>query len=589
MAADGQEALHSTLDSDNPEWYFEPTTSKKKAAYAFWREFLSKRWAMYFLGLISVIITNLMQVLSSRSIGWSLDFFTKDPLPTWLVGTSQESTFTRLIIFLLGIRVIVFFGRWGWRMTFARQTHFASAQLKSKIWKHAKYFNEHDLQTIFTKGPMMNASTSDVSSARFIFGFTMVAITDVAFLGIFTLWAMLEIHVTLTLVSLGTLLFLPPAIRWLSEREITRYVKAQDFLSVFNDLSSQVISTIRLQRMTQTGDFWKGKLELAAKTYKSLKLDAIKTSLLFIPAFGFTSLVSYAVLFTLGLKYYFDGVLTLGDFLAMQSLIFLIQDPLFELGFIISEWRKGIASLQRLMTVFLHGQEEHLINDGQPLPEKFGDVVISLKNVSFAYQKSPLTIINDFNLELKAGEKLGIVGPIGTGKTTLVNLMSGLERKIKSGNISILGQSYNYYDHSNLRASIAVVPQKPFLFAETIAQNIKMDIELTDEELWHVLWVAGLDEDVRNFEKKLETPLGEWGINLSGGQKQRLTLARALARKPRILFMDDCLSAVDTVTEEKILSRLNKELKGLTAVWVAHRESTLKYCDRIIHLEEAAL
>lgn len=589
MAADGQETPHSRLDSDNPEWFFEPSRPKKKAAYAFWREFLSKRWSMYFLGLIAVIVTNLMQVLSSRSIGWSLDFFTKDPLPTWLAGANEEITFVRLLVFLLAIRIIVFIGRWGWRMTFARQTHFASAELKRKIWRHTKYFGEHDLQTIFTKGPMMNASTSDVSSARFIFGFTMVAITDVAFLGLFTVWAMLEIHVTLTLVSLGTLILLPPAIRWLSEREITRYVKAQDFLSVFNDLSSQVISTIRLQRMTQTGDFWKGKLEDAAKTYKNLKLDAVKTSLLFIPAFGITSLVSYAVLFTLGLKYYFDGVLTLGDFLAMQSLIFLIQDPLFELGFIISEWRKGIASLQRLMTVFMHTQEEHLIQDGMPLPEKFSDIVISLKDVSFAYQKSQQTIIKNFNLELKAGEKLGIVGPIGTGKTTLVNLMSGLERKIKSGEVSILGQSYDYFDHTNLRSSIAVVPQKPFLFAETIGSNIRMSMELSDEELWHVLWVAGLDEDVRGFEKQLETPLGEWGINLSGGQKQRLTLARALARKPRLLFMDDCLSAVDTVTEEKILSRLNKELHGLTAVWVAHRESTLKYCDRIIHLEEATL
>ncbi len=587
MAADG-EAPHSTLDSDNPEWFFEPNKEKRKAAYAFWRRFVSKRWLMYVLGLISVIITNLMQVLSSRSIGWSLDFFTKDPLPHWLEGTSTESTFSRLIIFLLIIRILVFFGRWGWRMTFARQTHFASAELKRKIWRHAKYFGEHDLQTLFTKGPMMNASTSDVSSARFIFGFTMVAVTDVLFLGIFTVWAMLEIHVELTLVALGTLLFLPPAIKWLSEREISRYIKAQDFLSVFNDLSSQVISTIRLQRMTQTGDFWKRKLEDAADTYKGLRLHAVKTSLLFIPAFGFTSLVSYAVLFTLGLKYYFDGVLSLGDFLAMQSLIFLIQDPLFELGFIISEWRKGVASLQRLMTVYMHDQEEHLIKDGESLPQEFSKTVISLKNLSFSYPKSTHSIIQNFDLDLKLGEKLGIVGPIGTGKTTLVNIMSGLERNIQSGEVKILDHNYSYFDHSNLRNSIAVVPQKPFLFAETIGQNIKMDIELSDKELWHVLWVAGLDEDIRGFEKQLETPLGEWGINLSGGQKQRLTLARALARKPRVLFMDDCLSAVDTVTEEKILTRLNQELKGLTAVWVAHRESTLKYCDRIIHLNEVS-
>lgn len=580
--ADGEKPINN--EEDNPEWFFEPTVEKRKAAYAFWREFVAKRWVMYALGFVSVLITNSMQVLSSRSIGWTLDFFTKEDIPAWLKGVNNQSTFVRLIVFLLIIRFLVFVGRWAWRMTFARQTHFASAELKRKIWKHARHLGEHELQTVFTKGPMMNASTSDVSSARFIFGFTMVAITDVLFLGIFTVWAMLEIDPTLTFVSLGTLLFLPPAIRWLSEREINRYIKAQEFLSRFNDLSSQVIATIRLQRMTQTGGFWKGKLEEAADTYRGLKLHAVKTSLMFIPAFGFASLISYAVLFTLGLNYVFSGRLTLGDFLAMQALIFLIQDPLFELGFIISEWRKGVASLQRLMTVFLHPPEEHLYRAGADIPKNSKLSVIKLTDISFRYPGSIHSVLNDFNLELKAGEKLGLVGAIGTGKSTLVGIMSGLERRVENGNVEFFERSYADYSHQELRSYISVVPQKPFLFAETISANICMDLELTNEQIWHALWVAGLDEDIKGFPKQLDTPLGEWGINLSGGQKQRLTLARALARKPRILFMDDCLSAVDTVTEEKILTRLNSELKDLTAVWVAHRESTLKYCDRIIHL-----
>lgn len=581
--ADGE---NPNIDNDNPEWFFEPSPEKRKAAYSFWFKFVRERWVMYALGLFAVFVTNVMQVLSSRSLGWTLDFFTKEPLPSWLTAESTEATFVRLLVFLFSIRFLVFIARWGWRMTFARQTHFASAELKRKIWSHARHLGEHELQTVFTKGPMMNASTSDVSSARFIFGFTLVAITDVVFLGVFTVWAMVEIDPMFTLVSLGTLLFLPPAIKWLSEREITRYVMAQDFLSRFNDLSSQVVATIRLQRMTQTGGFWKRKLEEAADTYRGLRLDAVKTSLMFIPAFGFASLVSYAVLFTLGLHYVFEGRLTLGDFLAMQALIFLIQDPLFELGFIISEWRKGVASLQRLMTVYLHPQEEHLYRAGSTPQEKESGVVVSVKDITFRYPGTLRPILSNYDLELNYGERLGVVGPIGTGKSTLLAIMSGLERRLETGKVEFLGKNYDEYSHHDLRRMISVVPQKPFLFAETIASNVRMDLNLTDEEVWHVLWVAGLDEDVKGFPKQLETPLGEWGINLSGGQKQRLTLARALARKPRVLFMDDCLSAVDTVTEEKILSRLNRELKGLTAVWVAHRESTLKYCDRIVRFGE---
>src|SRR5690606_32987260 len=130
-------------------------------------------------------------------------FFTNEPLPTWLTADSNEATFIRLLVFLFLIRFLVFLARWGWRMTFARQTHFASAELKRKIWSHARHLGEHELQTVFTKGPMMNASTSDVSSARFIFGFTLVAITDVVFLGVFTVWAMVEIDPMFTAVSLG--------------------------------------------------------------------------------------------------------------------------------------------------------------------------------------------------------------------------------------------------------------------------------------------------------------------------------------------------------------------------------------------------
>ena len=140
-----------------------------------------------------------------------------------------------------------------------------------------------------------------------------------------------------------------------------------------------------------------------------------------------------------------------------------------------------------------------------------------------------------------------------------------------------------------MRKSICFVPQKPFLFASTIRENICMDRDFSDEEVWHALEVAGLTRDVKAFPDPLDTPLGEWGINLSGGQKQRLTLARALARKPHLLFLDDCLSAVDTVTEDRILKGLDKELSETTLVWVAHRDSTLKYCNRVIEMKGEVL
>ena len=564
---------------------FDPSPSKRRAAYRLWFDFIVRNKWKYILGFGSIILTSVMQVLGSRSLGWTLDFFTEDSLPVWLSGSDQQSSFIRLLVFLLAIRLFLLLGRWVWRLTFARQTHYAASELKSKIWTYGSKLRARDLQSTFTKGLMMNASTSDAASGRLIFGFTLVAFFDVIFLTFFTIWAMLAIDSFFTVAALSALIALPPLIKWLSEREIIRYVMVQDFLSHFNDLTSQAVSTIGLQRMTHTGLFWKRQLDAAARKHRELRLSAAQTSLMFIPTIGLGSLVSYIVLFTLGLHYVFIGKFTLGDFIAMQALIFLIQNPLFELGFIISEWRKGVTSLQRLVTIYNHPSEPFLAYTTSA-PKKFtSDIVIALKDVTFRYPNSSRAILNNYSIDLKRCERLGIMGSIGAGKSTLVAIMAGLERDIERGKVKFFDFEFDQYSHPDLRQVISMVPQKPFLFADTIAANIKMDLILSDEQIWHALWVAGLDEDVKTFPLQLATPLGEWGVNLSGGQKQRLSLARAFARGPKVLFMDDCLSAVDTVTEEKILDRLNRELEDLSAVWVAHRESTLKYCDRIIRLD----
>lgn len=533
-----------------------------------------------------MVLTNMMQVIWTRGLGWIIDFFSGDPFPDFFVKGTKQETFTNIFIVLFFSRLFLFVGRWGWRVTLARQTHFAAAKLRRGIFEASRFFPRRDLDKKFTKGLLMNASTSDVNAARFIFGFTLVAVVDVVFLGIFTIWAMLSIHVEMTLWSLGVLIFLPFFVKKLSAIEIDKYTGAQEFLTVFNDLASQVISTIRLQRLTQTGEFWRLRLEGTAEEYRKQRLSAVYTSLLYSPLMGAVYFVSYLVIFILGIRLVFSGGMSIGGFMAMQGLIFLVQDPLFELGFIISDWQKGKKSLQRLSEIYLHKKEDWLLQkDGSPLKPQ--TEVLRASNINFAYEEGR-NIITDFNLSLKQGERLGIKGPIGTGKTTLVSILSGLERDNK-GEVLYCGKTFNEYDHHEVRKSVCFVPQKPFLFASSIRENICMDRTFTDEEVWHALEVAGLKKDVSNFPDQLETPLGEWGINLSGGQKQRLTLARALARKPHLLFLDDCLSAVDTVTEDKILKGLDRELNDTTLVWVAHRDSTLKYCDRVIEMQGEVL
>ena len=551
--------------------------------FTLWLSYLKKHWKIYSIGCFFVLITNIMQVLSVRYFGWIIDFFNgKDPpFNFFLEQKSQTEKFYFLFFFLIAVRALLTIGRSGWRLSLARQTHFASSWLRENIWNCARFFKSEDLQNEFSKGNLMNNSNSDVSSSRFLFGFTLVAMMDVFMLGLITLGTMLFIDVKLTICSILILIFLPFFIKKLSKSEIKKYKVAQDSLSYFNELSTLAVSTTRLQRLTHTGRAWSKKLIVEAEKYRAMRLNAIKTSLLYTPVMGGASVLSYAVLFGIGIRQVFVGEITVGEFISMQGLIFLLQDPLMELGFIISEWKKGFTSLERLVRVYNHPQDKTLMRSGEIKETSFN--ILDVKNLHFKYQSKDHEIIRNLSFTLKKGEKLGITGPIGAGKTTLIQLISGLERRFR-GEIEFLGKPFDVFGHEDIRKKIIIVPQKSFLFADSIRNNITMDHQMEDEHIWHHLELAGLKSEIENFSDGLDTELGEWGVNLSGGQKQRLTLARALSRKPELLILDDCLSAVDTVTEEFILENLKKEFNETTMVWIAHRKSTLRYCDRILEL-----
>ncbi len=547
-----------------------------------WKSFLKDRWITYSFGAFSVLLTNLMQIFAPKNIGWIVDFFAKKPVPQFLTGSSDKETFLFLFIALVVSRILINIFRFMWRVTLGRQTHYAAADLRRDVWEHVRFFKKEDLDRKFTKGVLMSASASDSLSARFVFGFTLVAISDVAFLGIFTFLTMAFIDFPMAIMSFVILLFVPIFVRKLSKKEVEQYRQIQDTLSHFNDLSSQAVSTIKLQRLTQTGPFWERRLMNVADTHRQQRLKGIGLSLMYIPIMGVASIVSYIVLFVMGIYFTFSGRMTVGEFISMQGLVFLLHDPLMSLGFIISEWKKGFTALERLSEIYQREKEQFLLNEGVTIVEDCDEAILDVRDLSFTYKDSS-PLFKELNFKLKKGERLGITGAIGSGKTTLISILTGLERH-NGGEVHFFGRPFSEYNHQDLRKFIGHVHQKAFLFADSIRVNVTMDRELSDEEVWKYLDLAGFKEDVEKFPNKLQTQLGEWGINLSGGQKQRLTLARALARKPKLLFLDDCLSAVDTITEERILKNLDEHLKDVTMVWVAHRKSTLKYCDHTFEL-----
>lgn len=549
-----------------------------------WKSYLFEHWVVYSLGALSVLLTNLMQVLAPKNIGWIIDFMTNRSVPKILTSNDSRQTFINLFLVLILSRVLINVFRFMWRITLGRQTHYACGMLKRDVWQNVRFFKKNDLDRKFTKGVLMNASASDTNSARFVFGFTLVAVFDVIFLGIITFFTMAAIHIPMAIFSFLILFFVPIFVRKLSEREVSQYRLIQDTLSVFNDLSSQAVSTIKLQRLTQTGPFWERRLMAIAEKHRVQKLKGIDLSLLYIPVMGIASIISYIFLFVLGIVFTFNGKMTVGEFISMQGLIFLLHEPLMSLGFLVSEWKKAFTALDRLSEIYLNEKDPNLLNDGDQLIESSDESILEVKDLSFYFEESNPLFLN-LNFSLQKGDRLGITGPIGAGKSTLLSILTGLHREVAQGSVSVLGKPFSAYSHENLRNYIGLVGQKPFLFADSIRVNVSMDANLSDQEIWMFLSLAGLKEDVESFPNKLDTQLGEWGINLSGGQKQRLTLARALAKRPKLLFLDDCLSAVDTITEEKILKNLDHHLKDVTLVWVAHRKSTLKYCNQTFELK----
>ncbi len=557
----------------------------KKQARKLFFNFFKKHWIVYLLGFLSLSLTNSMMILNARILGFIIDLFEKKKIPTFMdkFFDNPKDAFLYLFLSMILAYILIMIGRIGWRWTLARQTHKAAYMLNEKIWDCCRFFKTKDLDRIFTKGYLMNSGTSDVGQARMLFGFTMVAIFDVITNVLFIPFAMLSVNVPITICTMGILIFLPVVIRKISEKEIKKYEVAQEELSKFNDLASQTISTMRLQRISQIGSFWLKKILVASGSYRLKRLSYVYNTLNYDLVMGGVKVISYIVIFFMGLYYIYKGSMSIGDFIALHGLIYIFYNVLEEMGYIIAEYNSNFTSLARLCKLFTWPIDNNLIKtvDGDEIDKTKN--VLEINNLSFSYDDTSKNILSDFNLIIEKGDRLGITGPIGSGKSSIINILSGLERNIQ-GSVKFFGKSFNQYSHKKLRSIIGYIPQKPFIFADTIYNNVSMDRNLSEEEVWKYLKITCFEKEVRALEDGLYTFLGEWGINLSGGQKQRLSIARALARRPILLFLDDCLSAVDVETEEVILDQLNKELKDTTLIWIAHRKSSLKYCQKVLEL-----
>jgi len=540
------------------------------------------RWWVYVVGILGVLCTNTCEVLVPKFVQYFVDFISKKQTPSFLqsISSQKEIGFYLLGGFFLSIFFLAL-SRVVWRLFLGQETHYSTASMKSAIFDRARFLPLGRISTDLNPGHLMNISASDVTRARYVFGWLLVGSADVLFLGLLSIGFMANLDFSLSLICLFYIPFLPFALKNLAKLEEKYHKESQQELSILNDASNQSVASIRLQKLTGSYSYWQKHLALLSESFRSKKLKVIIVSLKLFLINSALPLLSFTMLMIFGLPKVISGQMSIGEFIAFQSYLLIIQAPLMELGTIISEWQQCLGSLKRICSVLQEKEVNNLRKNGDKV--KSSPAVYSVKNLSFSYPGTQQKILSNLSFEVKKGQRLGIHGPIGSGKSTLLQIMSGHILN-SSGEIYFNGNNPQNLDHRDFKKHMRSVPQKSFLFADTLRNNLSMGTSYSDQELWRVLDIVEIKSEVEKMHNKLDTLLGEWGVNLSGGQKQRVCLARALLNAPKVLLLDDCLSAVDTLKEEQILNNLEKHFKNETLIWVAHRKSTLRLCSEFLEL-----
>ncbi|MBY0503796.1 MAG: ABC transporter ATP-binding protein/permease [Bryobacteraceae bacterium] len=432
-------------------------------------------------------------------------------------------------------------------------------------------------------GDIMTRLTSDLNAVRMMQGPGVMYWCETVFTFVLAVAVMASTDWRLTLAALLPAPLISYAVVHFGQKIHRRFEAIQ---SMFSSISSRVqenLSGVRVIRAYVQEEAELRRFESLNRDYIARNLKLVRDTGIFYPLLG--ALVSLTFLIVLG----FGGVrvlagkLTFGEFVMFQGYMNMLVWPLIAFGWVTNLTQRGTASLKRLKEILDEVPTIAAPTTGaRPLPQPLRGE-IEFRDVRLEYNGRPA--VDGISLRIPAGQTLAIVGPTGCGKTTLVSLIPRL-RDPSSGTVLLDGIDLRELDPAALREAIGLVPQETFLFSTTLADNIAFgDREASQARIEAAATAAGLAIDIAGFPLGYQTLVGERGISLSGGQKQRTAIARALLRQPRILILDDALSSVDTVTEDRILHALAQETAGRTAILISHRVSTVKDAHQIVVLE----
>ena len=490
---------------------------------------------------------------------------------------------------LFGFYMLLSLGK-GFFLFLTRQSiiivsRFIEYDLKNEVYEQYQKLNYSFYKKSKT-GDLMNRISEDVSQVRMYLGPGLMYTINLVVLFALCVTTMLKINVSLTLIVLAPLPILSFMIYKVSSK-MNAYSKAvQMEQSLMSTIVQETFSGIRVIKAYLREKEMNQKFNESADSYKKKNMKLVVVNALFMPTIVFLIGLSNLLAIYYGGLLTYSKQITPGDIVAFVFFINMLTWPFASVGWVTSINQRAAASQERI-NEFLSIQPS-IVNTSN---DELGKITeIEFRNVTFRHENAKIEAISNLSFTLKSGETLGIVGRTGSGKSTLLNLFM---RQIdpESGEILVNHKNLKHLNLDAYRRQSGVVPQEVFLFSDTIGENIKFGVnerEVSEQELIEVTKKAHVYHNIQEFSTGFETILGERGVNLSGGQKQRVSIARALLRKPNLLILDDCLSAVDTETEDIILRSLATESAENITIIVSHRISSFRFADKIIVLDNGA-
>jgi ATP-binding cassette, subfamily B, multidrug efflux pump len=533
------------------------------------------RWG-FVAGALCVVFSNGAQAGLPRVIGNAAQSLEGG------VTRHKLLVFAFQVLVLAAIRgIFLFLTRWV-VIGISRDIEF---DLRNDLFAHLETLSYSYYQRMRT-GDIMARVTNDLNAVRMLLGPAIMYSANTLVFTALALWFMVSKSPKLTFYAFLPLPVVSVVIQYFGRRIHERFERIQAMFSDISARAQENFSGARVIRAYVQEEAEIASFESANQEYIARSLKLVRLMGMLWPTLELMLGLAMVLVMWIGGREVLAGRMDIGVFTAFNIYMMQLTFPVIALGWVVNIFQRGTASLIRLNEIL---QEQPEIKDEDEVEARDLAVEgeIEFRGLNFAYDGKP--VLNDLNLRIPAGSSMAIVGPTGSGKTTLVNLIPRIY-DAEPGMVLVDGRPIREFSVASLRKNIGFVPQETFLFSDRIRENIALGVDsATDRDIHEAAEAANIAQDIESFPEQYQTMVGERGITLSGGQKQRTAIARALIRNPRILILDDALSSVDTHTEDKILNHLREVMQGRTTIFISHRVSTVRNADRIAVLHDGRI